>query len=111
MCLLDRLKIMNYTGKLYGKGHGKTYFPLILTSEDVDGMQEENLHLKAMLTNLSENHATDMQRLSAMIDFRDNAIRKLRDAKGRHHSELATRALFEILGHNVIAHPRGEEKA
>jgi hypothetical protein len=31
---------MNYTGKLYGK-FGKTYFPLILTSEDVDRMERE----------------------------------------------------------------------
>jgi len=32
---------MNYTGKLYGKGHGKTYFPLVLTSEDVDRMEKD----------------------------------------------------------------------
>jgi|OM-RGC.v1.035005795 hypothetical protein len=31
---------MKYTGKLYGNIGGKEYFPLVLTSEDVDKMQE-----------------------------------------------------------------------
>ena len=40
---------MNYAGKLYGKGHGKTYFPLVLTSEDVDQMQKEHAAMKDAL--------------------------------------------------------------
>ena len=102
---------MNYTGKLYGKGHGRTYFPLVLTSDDVDEMQEENRHLKDQLATLSKTHAKDMQRLSDMIDFRDNAIRKMRDAKGRYHTELACRALFDILPENAeVCQPEGGKK-
>jgi hypothetical protein len=65
--------------------------------EGGNSLQEENRHLKDQLATLSKMHAKDLQRLSDMIDFRDNAIRKLRDAKGRHHTMLATRALFDIV--------------
>jgi len=68
---------------------------------DTNELIEENRHLKDQLAILSKTHATDMQRLSDMIDFRDNAIRKMRDAKGRFHTELATRALFEIIQENA----------
>jgi hypothetical protein len=67
----------------------------------IEELEEENRRLKDMLASLSKTHATDMQRLSDMIDFRNNAIRKMRDAKGRHHTELARRALFEILPENA----------
>jgi hypothetical protein len=40
---------MNYTGKLYGKGHGRTYFPLVLTSEDVDRIEKERDEMKEAL--------------------------------------------------------------
>ncbi len=40
---------MNYSGKLYGKGQGRTYFPLVLTSEDVDRMQKEHGEMKEAL--------------------------------------------------------------
>lgn len=83
LCLTNYLKIMNYTGKLYGKGHGRTYFPLVLTSEDVDRMQEENRQLKDMLATLLKTHATDIQRLSDMIDRRDKAGREIIEA-ARH---------------------------
>ena len=65
--------------------------------ENVRSLQEENQHLKDQLATLSTTHTKDMHRLSDMIDFRNNAIRKLRDAKGRHHTMLATRALFDIV--------------
>jgi hypothetical protein len=74
---------MNYTGKLYGKGHGRTYFPFLLTSEDVDRMAEEIRHLKDMLANLSKTHADDMLRLSDMIDRRDKAGREIVEAARR----------------------------
>lgn len=58
---------MNYTGKLYGKGHGRTYFPLVLTSEDVDRMEKEHAEMKAALeyiahSGLSARHLADHAR-------------------------------------------------
>jgi hypothetical protein len=58
---------MNYTGKLYGKGHGKTYFPLVLTSEDVDRMEKEHAEMKSALeyiahSGLSARHLEDHAR-------------------------------------------------
>jgi predicted DNA-binding protein len=92
---------MNYTGKLYGKGHGRTYFPLVLTSEDVDAMHEENRHLKDMLATLSKNHATDMQRLSDMIDKRQEALRYISEiieekAAEREDLELGSKAYKSV---------------
>ena len=43
---------MNYTGRLYGKSHGRTYFPLVLTSEDVDAMERELKNLRQRVTEL-----------------------------------------------------------
>jgi hypothetical protein len=40
---------MKYSGKLYGKGHGKTYFPLVLTAEDVDRIEKERDEMKEAL--------------------------------------------------------------
>lgn len=58
---------MQYHGKLYGKGHGKTYFPLVLTSEDVDKMETENAqmrealgHIRSILTEKDE-HGKDLE--------------------------------------------------
>ena len=36
---------MEYKGKLYGKV-GKSYFPLVLTTKDVDAMEQELLKLR-----------------------------------------------------------------
>ena len=80
-------------------------------SDGINELVEENRHIKDMLANLSKTHAKHMQRLSDMIDFRENAIRKMRDAKGRYHTELATRALFDILPENVeVRHERDEAR-
>lgn len=73
--------------------------------EDGSNLQEENRHLKDQLATLSMTHAKDIHRLSDMIDFRNNAIRKLRDAKGRHHTMLATRALFDIVSEECSRDP------
>lgn len=78
-------------------GKGKVATTTEPKPEDGDNLQEENRHLKDHLATLSKMHAKDLQRLSDMIDFRDNAIRKLRDAKGRHHTMLATRDLLDIV--------------
>ena len=43
---------MNYTGKLYGKGYGRTYFPLVLTSENVDAMERELQNLRQRVKEL-----------------------------------------------------------
>jgi hypothetical protein len=80
----------------------------LLPWDTVAQINEENRHLKDMLANLSKTHAKDMRRLSDMIDFRDNAIRKMREAKGRYHTELAARALFEILPENVNVEARDQ---
>lgn len=86
----------------------KVYFAVIRikhkTKMNTDELIQENRHLKHQLSTLSKTHAKDMQRPSDMIDFRNNAIRKMRDAKGRYHTELACRALYEILPENVKEH-------
>jgi len=53
---------MKYTGKLYGKGHGRTYFPLVLTSEEVDSMGKAleeiaRQHLSAEMDDHTSEHA------------------------------------------------------
>jgi hypothetical protein len=40
---------MKYSGKLYGKAHGKNYFPLVLTAEDVDRIEMERDQMKESL--------------------------------------------------------------
>ena len=40
---------MNYVGRLYGKGHGKTYFPLVMTAEEVDRIEKERDQMKEAL--------------------------------------------------------------
>lgn len=49
---------MTYEGKLYGKV-GKVYIPLVLTSEDVDKMQN---HLEVLIAEIKET-------ISAVEDF------------------------------------------
>jgi predicted DNA-binding protein len=73
----------------------------VLTSEDVDAMQEENRHLKDMLANLSKTHATDMQRLSDMIDKRQEALRYISEiieekAAEREDLELGSTAYKSV---------------
>jgi hypothetical protein len=58
--------LMNYTGKLYGKGHGRTYFPLVLTSEDVDRMEKEHAAMKAALQEMIRRsyNETELRRMA-----------------------------------------------
>ena len=51
---------MNYTGKLYGKGHGRTYFPLVLTSADVDRMEKEHAEMMESLQELLASVTSEM---------------------------------------------------
>jgi chromosome segregation ATPase len=48
---------------------------LTSATEQQNELKEENKHLKDQLATLSKTHATDMQRLSDMIDERQEALR------------------------------------
>jgi hypothetical protein len=48
---------------------------LTAVTEQQNELKEENKHLKDQLATLSKTHATDMQRLSDMIDERQEALR------------------------------------
>ena len=86
---------MNYTGKLYGKGHGRTYFPLVLTSEDVDRMESELNELRAKYA----MHHAEAERLTEVI----RAATVLMASKGRHNTMLAYEGLREAL--KTISNP------
>lgn len=82
-------KIMEYTGKLYGK-IGRRLIPLTMTSEEVDALRESAIKNAEMTGDL----ASDLQRLRS-------AVRNLRDVQGRHHTQIATERLLSLLPMNA----------
>jgi hypothetical protein len=78
---------MKYSGKLYGKGHGKTYFPLVLTAEDVDRIEKERDEMKEALeyilgigltvkTTERAERALGISGQNANVDLPDTAAQK-----------------------------------
>ena len=48
---------MKYKGILYGKS-GNKYFPLLMTTDDIDGLKTENIRLKKAIKNNSDGYHT-----------------------------------------------------
>ena len=61
---------MNYSGKLYGKV-GKTYIPLVLTSEDVDKMERELAEANRHIARLNETLGNAAIAFDTCSDQRD----------------------------------------
>lgn len=65
---------MNYTGKLYGKV-GRTYIPLVMTSDDVDDMEKKLTEV----TLLSEGRLTLLNNQEQRHESERNQARQERD--------------------------------
>jgi predicted DNA-binding protein len=68
---------------------------------NTDELIEENRHLKDQLATLSKTHAKDMQRLSNMIDKRQEALRYISEiieekAENREDLELGSTAYKSV---------------
>lgn len=83
---------------------------------NTDELIEENRHLKDMLSTLSKTHAKDMQRLSDMIDKRQEALRhiseiieekaeKREDLKLGSTAHKSVRRWASLFLHNSQDHP------
>ena len=69
---------MNYSGKLYGKV-GKTYIPLVLTSEDVDRMKPELAEAREQIGTYQLELVQRAELIQERTKERDEFAKRLRE--------------------------------